>query len=194
MAISTLETDPERSYEHARAAANRAGRIGVAREFAALAAYQTGRYAEALRELRAYQRLTGKDDHLAITADSMRAIGRTEQAIALAQKAYPTQRDPAERAELAIVLAGARADIGQFDAALAVLDGASRRIAEPELRERLAEARDRIEALSRGEEVEDVVEIPLEDGDELIEVFDLQEEDSSEEKLSGDDGAPGGEE
>src|SRR5699024_8874458 len=52
MAGRLLYEEPETAYLHAQAAVRRAGRVDVVREAAALTAYTTGRYAEALREVR----------------------------------------------------------------------------------------------------------------------------------------------
>ena len=46
----------------------------------------TGRYAEALRELRTVRRLSGSSEHLPIMADCERGLGRPERALALARE------------------------------------------------------------------------------------------------------------
>ena len=58
-------------------------RVGVVREACGIAAYRTGRWAEALSELRAARRMTGRDDYLPIMADCERALGRPDRALAL---------------------------------------------------------------------------------------------------------------
>lgn len=116
-----IDLDPELAYEHAQAAVRRAGRVDVVREAAGLAAYRTGRYAEALRELRTVRRLNGSSEHLAVMADAERGLGRPERALALAQEPEAATLDAAARLELAIVVSGARMDLGQAEAALAVL-------------------------------------------------------------------------
>lgn len=128
MAGRLLETDPEQAYLHAQAAVRRAGRIDVVREAAGIAAYRTGRYAEALRELRTVRRLNGSSEHLPLMADAERGLGRPERAIALAQSEEAATLDSEARTELAIVVSGARSDLGDHDAALTVLD----RIPAPE--------------------------------------------------------------
>jgi tetratricopeptide (TPR) repeat protein len=122
MAGRLLDVDPERAYEHAQAAVRRGGRIDVVREAAGLAAYRTGRYAEALRELRTVRRLNGSSEHLPIMADAERGLGRPERAIALAASEEAQTLDATGRTELAIVVSGARSDLGEHDAAIAVLD------------------------------------------------------------------------
>jgi hypothetical protein len=118
-----LDADPELAYEHAQAAVSRGGRVDVVREAAGLAAYRTGRYAEALRELRTVRRLNGSSEHLAVMADCERGLGRPERAVALAASPEAEELDQDARIELAIVLSGARLDLGEPDAALAALEG-----------------------------------------------------------------------
>src|SRR5205085_8581567 len=101
----------------------RAGRVGAVREAAGLTAYATGRYAEALAELRAARRITGDDSTLPIMADCERGLGRPERALALAQ-APEVATLPAEgRVEMLIVASGARRDMGQHEAAVQALHG-----------------------------------------------------------------------
>ena len=59
MAGQLIDLDPEAAYQHAQAAVSRAGRVDVVREAAALTAYASGRYEEALREVRAVRRMRG---------------------------------------------------------------------------------------------------------------------------------------
>ncbi|WP_246246263.1 hypothetical protein [Isoptericola sediminis] len=122
MAGRLLDADPELAYAHAQAAVRRAGRIDVVREAAGIAAYRTGRYAEALRELRTVRRLNGSSEHLPLMADAERGLGRPERAIALAGSEEARTLDAEARTELAIVVSGARTDLGEHDAALVVLD------------------------------------------------------------------------
>ena len=136
-----LDSDPELAYQHAQAAVRRAGRVDVVREAAGLSAYRTGRYAEALSELRTVRRLNGSSDHLAVMADCERGLGRPERAIALA--ASPEAEGLAEEPaiELAIVVSGARLDLGETEAALAVLAAPAVRQTRGLLGVRVAHAR-----------------------------------------------------
>ncbi|WP_159798788.1 hypothetical protein [Puerhibacterium puerhi] len=122
MAGRLIDVDPELAYEHAQAAVRRGGRVDIVREAAGIAAYRTERYAEALRELRTVRRLNGSSEHLPIMADAERGLGRPERAIALATSPEADTLTGVGRVELALVLSGARADLGELDAALAVLD------------------------------------------------------------------------
>jgi len=98
-----------------------ASRIGVVREAVGLAAYKSGQWQTAVSELRTYHRMSGKQTHLAILADCERALGRPERAIDLYRSAERQSTNTAETIELLIVAAGARADMGQNDAAVAML-------------------------------------------------------------------------
>lgn len=129
MAGRLLESDPELAYQHALAARRRAGRVGVVREAAGITAYQAGRYAEALAELRAARRISGSAEYLPMMADSERGLGRPQRALDLTADPAVAGLDPAGRAELLIVAAGARRDLGQLEAAAVTLQ-------VPELRSR----------------------------------------------------------
>lgn len=121
-AIDLLEDDPELALRHARAAKNRAGRVGVAREVNGIVAYRAGEWKEALAELRASRRISGGPGLLAVMADCERGLGRPEKAIELGRGEEARQLDPESRVELAIVVAGARQDLGQADGAVATLE------------------------------------------------------------------------
>ena len=122
MAGRLLDEEPELAWEHALAARGRAARIGIVREAAGLAAYRTGRFAEALAELRTARRLSGSADHLPLMADAERGLGRPERALAIAVSPDAAALDTEGRIEMLIVAAGARADLGQLDAAVVTLD------------------------------------------------------------------------
>ena len=116
-----LDEDPETAYLHAAAARERAARAPGVREAVGLAAYRTGRYAEALAELRTVRRLTGSNDHLPVMADCERGLGRPERALEMLRSPEARGLDVAGRAELLIVAAGARADMGELEAAVITL-------------------------------------------------------------------------
>ena len=121
MAGRLLDDDPELAYQHALAARRRAARVGVVREAAGIAAYHAGRYAEALAELRAARRISGSADYLPMMADSERGLGRPQRALDLAADPAVASLDEAGRAEMLIVAAGARRDLGQLEAAAVAL-------------------------------------------------------------------------
>ena len=116
-----LDDDPRRALAHARAARSRASRVGAVREAVGIAAYHAGEWAEAITELRTARRITGDARYLPMLADCERALGRPAQAVRALSDPGVGRMDPQSRAELLIVVAGARRDMGQLDAALAVL-------------------------------------------------------------------------
>ena len=117
-----IDEDPELAYRHAEAARRRAARLPVVREAAAETAYAAGHYAEALAELRAAKRMNGATDYLPIMADCHRALGNPEQAIKLAKSPSVANFSSEAKAEMTLVEAGARRDMGQLDAALRTLE------------------------------------------------------------------------
>ena len=118
MAARLIEEDPELAHRHATSAARRAGRIAVVRESLAITAYAVGDYALALRELRTYRRISGKDDQLALMVDSERGQGRPDKALELGRSVPKETLPAAEQVALAIAMSGARLDLGQTEAAL----------------------------------------------------------------------------
>ena len=117
-----VDEDPETAYQHTLAARARASRLAVVREATGEAAYAAGHYAEALAELRAAKRMNGATDYLPIMADCHRALGQPEQALKLAKSPSVARFAPAAKAEMTLVEAGARRDLGQLDAALRTLE------------------------------------------------------------------------
>lgn len=153
MAGRLVDIDPELAYQHARTAVRSAGRVDVVREALALTAYATGRYAEALREVRTVRRLSGMDAHPAIEADCERGLGRPERALSVIAEAKGRTLPVAEAVELTLVESGARADLGEHEAALLVVERLIPAVKEAEPKRRLQLVRaDRLETLGRHEE------------------------------------------
>lgn len=123
MAARLLDDNPQLALAHARFARSKAGRVAAVREVAGLSAYRAGEWSEALAELRAARRLGGDTGRLAVLADCERALGRPERALVIARSAEARQLGTDESVELRIVAAGARRDLGQFDAAVIALQG-----------------------------------------------------------------------
>jgi tetratricopeptide (TPR) repeat protein len=116
-----IDEDADLALAHATAARRMASRIAVVREAVGLAAYAVGDWAAAIAELRTYHRMSGLQTHVAVLADCERALGRPERAIDLFRSADRDKLDKEGAIELLIVAAGARGDLGQFDAAVAML-------------------------------------------------------------------------
>lgn len=119
-----IEEDPKTAYQHTLAARARAARVAVVREACGEAAYAAGEFAEALSELRAAKRMNGATDYLPVMADCERALGRPQKALDLAKSPGVKNLPPALMAEMTIVEAGARRDMGDLDAALRTLENA----------------------------------------------------------------------
>jgi tetratricopeptide (TPR) repeat protein len=126
-----VDEDPDRAYAHAVYARRKASRLPSVREASGVAAYTVGKWQEALSDLRAARRMSGRDNFLAIMADCERGLGRPERALEIANDPAADQLDAADRIELRIVASGARRDMGDTKAALAELQ-------IPELKERRA--------------------------------------------------------
>ncbi len=116
-----VESDPERAYKHGMAAAHHAGRLAVVRESAGYAAYRAGHYEIALRELRAAHRISGDVTTWPVMADCERGLGNPLKALAMAGSPEVKRLEKAEEIEMRIVAAGARRDLGEFDAAVITL-------------------------------------------------------------------------
>jgi hypothetical protein len=102
-------------------AKQRASRSAVVRESLGIALYLDGRFKDAASELAAYRRLSGRLDQNHLLADCARANGQPEKAEDLVVEMIAADV-PADRiAEGLLVVAGARADRGDPDAALAAL-------------------------------------------------------------------------
>ncbi len=121
LAAVGAESDLERAYEYANAARKLAARVGVVRETSGIAAYRTGRWAEALSELRTARRLTGRATSLPLMADCERALGRLDRALAIVNDPSAGRLDRATQIELRIVESGVRRDEGRPAAAVVAL-------------------------------------------------------------------------
>jgi tetratricopeptide (TPR) repeat protein len=126
---ASLADDPEVAYQHAQEARRLAARVGIVRETTGIAAYRAGHWAEALAELRAARRITGRTTYLPMLADSERALGRIDRALGVIAESGRHKLDRETEVELRIVESGIRRDQGLADAAVVVLQ-------LPELKER----------------------------------------------------------
>ena len=109
-------------------------RSASVREVLGLALYGAGRWKESLNELKTYRRISGRNDHNHVMADCLRALGRPEDAVPLAEDALHDRTVPNEaKAEAVVVAASALADQGRYPEALAFLGRAKTRpdLAEP---------------------------------------------------------------
>jgi tetratricopeptide (TPR) repeat protein len=116
-----VDEDIETARAHIAAAKRRAGRVAAVREAAGITAYLAGDYAEAAAELRTVRRMTGSNAYVPMMADCERGLGRPQRALEIIREVDARTLDPATRVELMLVGAGARADLGQLDAAIVML-------------------------------------------------------------------------
>jgi tetratricopeptide (TPR) repeat protein len=147
------DSDPLLAHKHGIAAAHHAGRLAVVRETAGYAAYRAGYFEVALKELRAAFRISGDVSSLPVMADCERGLGNPLKAIALAGSADVKKLAKAEEIEMRIVAAGARRDLGEFDAAVVTLTCKELKNETDEWAVRLRYAyADALDAAGRGEE------------------------------------------
>lgn len=194
MVARLIESNPPLAHEHAVSAARRAGRIGVVRETLAITAYSIGDFALALRELRTYRRISGKDDQLPLMVDSERGLGRPDRALELGRSVARSTLAVEVQVLLAVAMSGARLDLGQTDAALIELqirqlDPEKAFSWSPVLFDAYASV---LEELGRDDEAEEwwqrsdrATEV-LENGgqsgdDDVVEVYEEESEDESDE-------------
>jgi tetratricopeptide (TPR) repeat protein len=121
MVANLIESDPALAHQHAVSAARRAGRIAVVRETLAITAYSVEDFALALRELRTYRRISGRDDQLPLMVDSERGLGRSDRALELGRSVDRATLPVDVQVQLAIAMSGARLDLDQAEAALGEL-------------------------------------------------------------------------
>jgi tetratricopeptide (TPR) repeat protein len=108
-------------------------RSASVREVLGLALYGQERWQEALTELKAYRRMSGRADQNHVIADCLRAVGKPIEAVPLAEEELKAKVSNDAKAEAVIVAASALADQGRFAEALAFLGRARTRddVAEP---------------------------------------------------------------
>lgn len=99
-------------------------RSAAIRELLGLAYYRTDAWQEAAKELSAFRRITGTSDQNPVLADCYRAMGKPERALELCNELDPRKVPAPVFAEGLIVAAGALADMGRADEAIAGLERA----------------------------------------------------------------------
>jgi tetratricopeptide (TPR) repeat protein len=98
-----------------------APRSALVREMLGIALYRAERFREALRELQAYRRMTGRADQNHLIADCHRALGAPEKAVEPAIEGVASTAPDEVRAEAAVVGAAALADLGRYSEGLGIL-------------------------------------------------------------------------
>ena len=133
-AVELLERgDPGAAAAEATKAKASSSRSASVREVLGLALYGQGRWQEAMTELKAYRRISGRADQNHVIADCLRALGKPQDAVPLAEEELRAKVPNEAKAEAVIVAASALADQGRFSEALAFLGRAKTReaVSEP---------------------------------------------------------------
>lgn len=116
-----IDSNPSLALQYAKAAnVAAASRLAIVREALGVAAYRCQDYKFALAELKAARRISGKPDTLSLIADCERALNRPEKAIEVLNEKDVEKMDRADYHDLMITVVGARKDLGQKDAGLAL--------------------------------------------------------------------------
>jgi tetratricopeptide (TPR) repeat protein len=128
-AIDRLERDdPRGAVPEAERAKALAPRSAAVREVLGMAYYGLGRWKDAVTELKAYKRISGRTDQNHLIADCYRGLGRPEEVVPLADEVLRDRGAPNEaKAEAVIVAASALADRERYAEALALLARAKTR-------------------------------------------------------------------
>ncbi|MFN2526911.1 MAG: tetratricopeptide repeat protein [Actinomycetota bacterium] len=121
-AAAFLEGDYEEAIRLGEQCKHIALRSPAIREFLGLAYYRAERWSEAARELTTFRRLAGTLDQNPVIADAYRALRRPERALEVTEEVRRASVSPAVAYEAVIVAAGALADMGRLDDAIARLE------------------------------------------------------------------------
>ncbi|MEX1264163.1 MAG: tetratricopeptide repeat protein [Actinomycetota bacterium] len=133
-AVELLERgDAGAAAAEATKAKQLSSRSGAVREVLGLALYGQSRWQDALTELKAYRRFSGRADQNHVIADCLRALGKPQDAVPLAEEELRAKVSHEAKAEAVIVAASALADQNRFAEALAFLGRAKTKegVSEP---------------------------------------------------------------
>lgn len=122
-AAHTADHDPDHATALLAWAKHVAPRSTTVREALGIHAYRTGDYHTAARELHTYRRISGRQDHNHLLADSLRATGHPHRIRELVE-AMGDDIDQQRRLEAKIVHAAALADTGDTLRAREILERA----------------------------------------------------------------------
>jgi tetratricopeptide (TPR) repeat protein len=111
--------------------ADRAPASDAVRELYGLTLYKLGKWREAVRELEAFRGITGSTDQHPVLADCYRALGRYDEVEALWRELREVSPSAELVAEGRIVHAGALADRGRIQEAIADIEPAVRKTRRP---------------------------------------------------------------
>lgn len=104
-----------------REAKTLAPRSSTVRELFGLAAYRTGKWEEALRELRTFRRITGDVIHMPVEMDCLRAMGKKADVVKTWDRIQDLEPSPTVSYEAKVVYASFLLDEGRARDAWAVI-------------------------------------------------------------------------
>ncbi len=116
-----LEINPMEAHQHGKEIVYRAGRLGIVREKAGIAALRAGEFQIAQKDLRAASRITGSKEILPYIAQCEVALGNPRKALEIAGKIKESELSREGRVEMRIAAASARNALGEHDAAVLTL-------------------------------------------------------------------------
>ena len=119
--INNLESNPKEAHQHGKEIVYRAGRLAVVREKAGIAALRAGEFKEALKDLKAAERISGSIELKPFIAQCEVALGNSRKALEIAGSVRENQLSKEGRVEMRIAAAKARLNLGQSDAAVLTL-------------------------------------------------------------------------
>ena len=106
--------------------------VSAVRELLGLTYYRMGRWKEAIRELEAFGEITGSVEQLPVIADCHRALGRHAKVVEIWGELRQAGAGSDVLAEGRLVMAGALADRGELQEAIALVEpAASRPVRKP---------------------------------------------------------------
>ncbi|MDR3127706.1 MAG: hypothetical protein LBT99_00030 [Bifidobacteriaceae bacterium] len=152
-----MDINIDLAFQHALFAAHKVSRIDVTRETLGIIAYRKGDYFLAKRELKTAQRINGNIDYEPMLLDCERGLGNIDN-VAKSSIYDGEKFDDQTRIEYIIIIAAAKADGGNFESALAILNRQIRQKGiTTEAKERLLEAKNYVyEKMDRPKDIEDV--------------------------------------
>ncbi len=116
-----LEINPREAHQHGKEIVYRAGRLGIVREKAGIAALRAGEFKIAQKDLRAASRITGSKEILPYIAQCEVALGNPRKALEISGKVKESELSREGRVEMRIAAAGARSALGEHNAAVVTL-------------------------------------------------------------------------
>ncbi|MDR2538709.1 MAG: hypothetical protein LBC43_03625 [Bifidobacteriaceae bacterium] len=117
-----LDSNPRLAFEHAKFALSLAGQLDIVREMLGICAYRLGLYKLALRELITARAFNNSNDFIPMIIDCYRGLGQFKKAVEIAERMQDEDFNDEIKTEFNIVMAAAKADDGDYDGAIGILN------------------------------------------------------------------------